>query len=185
MSNADKIDIDIFKVVTRAIAESDNLGIMTDHLAQLLVGALDIKACSLFAFNKQTEELEILGSFGLSIDYINKGPLLADKSIGCLLKKEAMVVGDVTRTDLLQYPEAAEKEGVAAIVSVPIIFLGKAIGTLRLYHHQVWDVSQRDLDSLFLLAETIGLAMGYTRLRNTLNSVNGILKDLHRVWLAP
>jgi len=32
MSNADRIDIDIFKVVTRAIAESDNLATMTDNL---------------------------------------------------------------------------------------------------------------------------------------------------------
>ncbi len=39
MSVEEKIDIEIFKVVFRAIAESDNLEIMANHLTQLLVAA--------------------------------------------------------------------------------------------------------------------------------------------------
>ena len=78
MGSEDKINIDIFKAVTRAIAESDNLGIMTNHLTQLLVGALGIKACTLFALNLDTTELEVLASFGLSINYMNKGPVMAE-----------------------------------------------------------------------------------------------------------
>ena len=49
MAIQDRIDIDIFKVVTHAIAASDNLENMTDQLTQLLVGALQIKGCALFA----------------------------------------------------------------------------------------------------------------------------------------
>ena len=63
----EKIDIDIFKVVFRAIAKSDNLEIMANHLTQLLVAALEIKGCTLFALNSETEELEVLASFGLSM----------------------------------------------------------------------------------------------------------------------
>ncbi len=172
MSTEDKINIDIFKVVTRAIAESDNLGIMANHLTQLLVGALEIKACTIFALNEDTTELEVLASFGLSINYMNKGPLLADKSIGCTLRGEAVLIRDVTETDLLQYPEDAKEEGIGAMVSLPIIFYGEAIGVLRLYHNEVWDVSERDLDSLQLLAENIGLAMMYTRLLNALQDIH-------------
>jgi hypothetical protein len=58
MSSEDKINIELFKVVTRAIAESDNLGIMANHLTQLLVGALEVKACTIFALNEDTTELE-------------------------------------------------------------------------------------------------------------------------------
>ena len=38
----EKIDIDLFKVVFRAMAQSDDLEIMTNHLTQLLVAALEI-----------------------------------------------------------------------------------------------------------------------------------------------
>ena len=49
MAVENKIDINIFKIVTKAIAESNDLVIMANHLTQLLVGALEIKGCTLFA----------------------------------------------------------------------------------------------------------------------------------------
>ncbi len=68
MGIEDKIDIDILKVVSRAIAESNNLVVMSNHLTQLLVGTLGIKGCAIFVLNPETKELEALASFGLSID---------------------------------------------------------------------------------------------------------------------
>jgi len=164
MASENKIDINIFKVVTKAIAESDNLGIMADRLTQLLVGALEIKGCTLFALNGGTKELEILATFGMSIDYLNKGPVVFDKSIGCIQTEDSIVIKDVGKTDLLQYPEEAMAEGIGALVSMPVLFRGDTMGALRLYHHQAWDISRPDLDSLMTLSEIIGLIMMYTRL---------------------
>ena len=130
MAVEEKIDIDIYKVVFRAIAESDNLEIMANHMTQLLVAALEIKGCTLFALNPQTQELEILASFGLSMKYLNKGPLLTAKSIGAILKKEPIVIRDVKKTDRLQYPDDARNEGIGAIISVPVIFNHKVIDSL-------------------------------------------------------
>jgi len=178
MDTQEKLDIEIFKVVTKAISESTNLDIMANYLTQLLVAALDIKACTIFALNLETEELEILASVGLSLEYLNKGPISADKSIGCTLRGEAVVVKDVTHSDLLQYPEEAVKEGVRAMVSLPIMFSKETIGVLRLYHHDVWDISDRDVDSLLILAENIGLAMMYTRLLNALQAISEAMSVL-------
>jgi len=178
MGAKDKIDMDIFQVVTKAIAESDNLSIMADHLTHLLVGALEIKACTIFALDVDAEELEVLATFGLSTDYTNKGPLLADKSIGCTLRGEPIIIKDVRDTDLLQYPEEAKKEGIGSMVSLPILFYGESIGVLRLYHHEVWDISDRDVKSLLILGENIGLAMMYTRLVNALQSINETMTTL-------
>jgi len=179
----EKIDIDIFKVVFRAIAQSDNLEIMANHLTQLLVAALEIKGCTLFALNPEIEELEVLASFGMSMKYLNKGPLLIGKSIGATLKKQPIVIRDVTTTDQLQYPDDAKNEGIGAIVSVPIQFYSKVIGTLRLYHHKAWEVSDKDIDSLLVLAENIGLAMTYTRMLNAFNTIKCAVHEVQPVWL--
>ncbi len=182
MQTEDRINIDIFKVVTRAIAESFNLEIMSKHLTQLLVGALEIKGASIFAANMETKELEVLGSFGLSIRYMNKGPLFFNRSISSVSKKKAVVVRDVKKSDLLQYPEDAIQEGIGAIVAVPVTFSGRVIGVLRLYHSKVWDISDRDLDSLFVLTEIIGLAMMYARMHNAISDVKLIVGDVHDAW---
>jgi len=179
MAVENKIDINIFKIVTKAIAESDDLVIMANHLTQLLVGALEIKGCTLFALNPVTKELEVLASFGMSINYMNKGPVVFDKSIGCIKKKDSIVIKNIANSNLLQYPDEAKKEGIAAIISLPILLYGNtvAIGALRLYHYEVWDISDQDLDSLLLLAENIGLAMMYTRLLNIVKTVQDAVME--------
>ena len=179
----DRINMDIYKVVTRAIASSDNLEDMATQLTQLLVGALGIKGSTIFVLNPATEELEALASFGLSINYMNKGPILVKKSIDHQLRGEPTVIGDVSKSDRLQYPEDAQKEGISAIVSLPIRLHGKLIGVLRLYHYEQWDVSERDLDSLMILSENIGLALMYTRLLQALKSIIETVNEVHPIWL--
>lgn len=179
----DRIDIDIYKVVTRAIAGSDNLEDMAIQLTRLLVGALGIKGSTIFVLNPDTKELEVLASFGLSINYMNKGPILVKKSLDHQLRVEPIVIRDVTTSDRLQYPEDAKKEGIHAIVSLPISLHGKLIGVLRLYHYEQWDVSRRDLDSLMVFSENIGLALMYTRLLQALKSVKETVSEIHPVWL--
>jgi transcriptional regulator with GAF, ATPase, and Fis domain len=183
MGMEDKINFDIFKVVTKAIAESNNLIVMANHLTQLLVGALEIKGCVLFALNPQSKELEPLASFGLSIKYMTKGTIFADKSIGSILSREPVVIDDVGDTDRLQYPEEAKQEGIGAIVSIPIMLYTESIGALRLYHNETWDISKQDLESLMILGENIGLAMTFTRVLNALSSVKNSIEEIHPIWI--
>ena len=135
MPAEEKIDIDLFKVVFKAMAQSDNLEIMANHLTQLLVATLEMKGCTIFVINPETEELEVLASFGLSMSYVHKGPILKDKSIAGTLEEKPIIIRDINKTDRLQYPEDAKKEGIGAIVSIPIKFYDNVIGALRLYHH--------------------------------------------------
>ena len=183
MVSEDRIDIDIYKVVNRAIAASDNLEDMAAQLTHLLVGALGIKGSTIFVLNPDNEELEDLGSFGLSINYMNKGPVLIKKSLDHPLGGEPVVIPDVTASDRLQYPEDAQKEGIRAIISLPVKLHGKLIGVLRLYHFEKWDISERDLDSLMIFAENIGLALTYIRLLQALKSVKETVGEIHPIWL--
>jgi signal transduction protein with GAF and PtsI domain len=178
MADREKINIDTFKIVTKAVAESDDLEIMAERLCQLLIAALEIKGCTIFMLNPDEEELEVLASFGLSAKYMSKGPVSADKSLGCTLAGEPVIVSDVSKGKGLQYPKEAKEEGVKAIVSIPLMFLGDPIGVLRLYHHQKWNISERDLDSLIILGENIALAMRYTSLLNAAKTFNDVIKGL-------
>ena len=184
MDIEDKINIEIFKVITRAIEKSENVDLMATHLAQLLVGALEIKGSTIFILNPETDEFEILASFGMSVNYLNKGPVLAGKSLDFKLRGEPIVIRDVATSDRLQYLEDAKKEGISGIVSLPIKLKDKIIGMLRLYHYEIWDISEQDLDSLLLLAEIIGLTMMYSRFLNALQSVKDLVSEIHPIWLG-
>ena len=186
MTSANRINIDIFKSVTRAIAHSEDLDIMANHLAQLLTASLDIKGCAFFVLNGVTEELEILASFGLSAKYLTKGPLNMPKSINETFQGTPVVIANIEKASkTLQYPEEARKEGIAAIISLPIVHLGDVVGVLRLYHFEPWQVSDQDLESLQVLCGVIGLAMIYTRFHNAVHAMAEILGHTFQVELTP
>ncbi len=186
MASENRITIDIFKAVTQSIAHSEDLDVMANHLAQLLTTGLDIKGCAIFVLNAITEELEILASFGLSAKYLTKGPLHAPKSINETFQGNPVVISDISKKNAsLQYPEEARKEGIAAIVSLPIIHLEEVVGVLRLYHYEPWKVPDQDLDSLQILSGIIGLAMTYTRFHNTVHAIAEVLGHTFQVKLTP
>jgi signal transduction protein with GAF and PtsI domain len=186
MVSENRINIDIFKAVTRSVAHSEDLDVMTNHLAQLLTAGLDIKGCAIFVLNAVTEELEILASFGLSAKYLTKGPLNTPKSIRETFQGNPVVIADISKKNKsLQYPDEARKEGIAAIVSLPVVHLGEVVGVLRLYHWEPWQVSDQDLESLQILAGMVGLAMTYTRFHNTVHAIAEVLGHTFQVELKP
>ena len=171
MSDKVRINIDMFKTVSKAISQSDNLDTMASHLAQLIVTTLGMKGCAIFVLDPEIKELELLASFGLTTKYLTKGSVRADMRFAANLEGKPFLVPDVSKDKNIQYPEEAKKEGIGAILSVPIVFLNEVLGVLRLYHYKAANISEQDLDSLCLLAENIGLAMTYTRLRNAIHSI--------------
>lgn len=175
MHDSDKIDIHVLKAVTGAVAASGDPGVMAGTLTQLLVGTLGIQGCTIFALHPASGALEVLASFGLSVSYVAKGPVLSRDSIAATLRGEPVVIADVSDSDQLQYPEQARAEGIRSIVSVPIAISGENIGALRLYHHEVWNVSAQDLESLLLVAEIVGLALRYAQMSRALDAIRGAL----------
>ena len=70
-----------------------------------------------------------------------------------------------------------------AIVSLPITQRGKIVGALRLYHSEVWNIAETDIDYLQVVAQIIGIALMYFRLANALQAVKETVNDIHSVWL--
>lgn len=183
MSIENKIDMELFKVIKSAMHASPDLETMANNLVQLLTGALGIKGCSLFAANPDKKELDVFTTFGLSTTYLRKGAISSQKSIAAIYNKKPVVITDTSNTDLLQYPEAAQKEGIKSIISLPVVFSDKVIGAMRLYNHQSWDVSDQDLDTLMLFTDHVGMAMTYTRLVNAFMLIKDTVQDVHDIWV--
>ena len=81
MTEQNRFNLEIYKLLVQTISEANDLEVMATRLTQILVGALGIKGAALYILDPDREELELLASAGLSINYVNKGPILVDKSI--------------------------------------------------------------------------------------------------------
>jgi len=126
--------------------------------------ALDIKGCALFLINRNSKELEVAASTGLSPAYLGKGRVSALRSIADSLNDGPIAVYDVSDDPRIQYPEAAQKEGIASILSVPIMLGDEAIGAIRAYTSEKWEFTLDDVNFVQALAQIAGILIEMTRL---------------------
>lgn len=140
--------------------------------------ALDVKGCTMFLINKSTNELEVAGSFGLSNEYIHKGPVSALKSIAESLEEGPIAIYDVKDDPRLQYPDEAVKEGIASILSVPIVAGGHIIGALRVYTAEPWEFTLDDVNFVQAMAYMTGMAMDMARYYKGMKDSIEILKTM-------
>ena len=183
MTEQNSIDLVIYKLLVQTISEAGDLQVMANKLTQIMVGTLGIKGAALYILDPDRDELELLASAGLSVNYVNKGPILVDKSMKIASNREPVVIHDTETSDKLQYPHKAKEEGVRAIISHPIVMRGKIIGSLRLYHFQQWELSTQEMTFVEVLCQNLGVALMYFRVANALLNVKETVNDIHAVWL--
>jgi len=147
--------------------------------------ALNVKGCTLFLFSARIDELRLAGSYGLSDEYLNKGPISALQSIASSLKDGQPVgIFDVSDDPRIQYPEAAIKEGISSILSAPIIIGETLIGCMRVYTASPWEFSLNDVSFIQAVAQMVGMAIELCRINKGLKDSIDILKTMRdpREW---
>ena len=150
--------------ITRSLTQSKDPEEIIRMTVESIKSALGIKGCTLFLMNRQSKELEVAASAGLSAEYLNKGPISALHSIADSLEDGPMAIYDVSDDPRIQYPEAAEKEGIASILSVPIMIGDEAIGAMRAYTAAKWEFTLDDVNFVQALAQISGILIEMTRL---------------------
>ena len=164
--------------VTRAISHSRDPEEVVLMTVESVKTALDVKGCTVFLLNRKTDELEVAASYGLSDEYINKGAVSALRSIARSLEDGPTAVYDVSDDPRIQYPEAAKKEGIASILSVPIVVTGRLIGALRIYTPEHWEFTLEDVNFVQAMAQIAGMAIEMARQYKGLKDSIEILKTM-------
>ncbi|GAB4270829.1 MAG: GAF domain-containing protein [Deferrisomatales bacterium] len=119
----------------------------------------------------ETATLRLVGAYGLSREYLDKGPVGADRSLRAALDGETVLVEDAWTDSRAEYPEANRREGIRSILAVPLALRGEVIGVLRLYFRQPARPSDEELLFCTVLAEECALAIENARLVQLLREV--------------
>jgi len=159
MEKTEYIYLSAFIHITRAISSSPDLKEILHLIVKSTCETTGSKGCTLMLLDEEGERLEVKSFYGLSDRYVGKGPIAADKSISDTLKGEPIIIENATSDPRVQYPQQAKQEGIASIVSVPIILRGRIIGVLRLYTSVPCRFTDDDIDFLSAIAMQSGLAI--------------------------
>ena len=146
--------------------------VVLNNFVETATQAVNAKGCSLLLFTPDKHQLVHTVSWGLSSDYLEKGPIRADRIIDDVLQGHPVVIADTSQDLRIQYKEQAKREGIASMVSVPLMPSGEITGIMRVYTSEPRQFNEGDLDFLACLANMGAMALQRARV------YEGLSKDL-------
>jgi len=146
--------------------------------AESVKTAFKAKGCSVFLVDRSTRELGLVASSGLSQEYLDKGPIHFMQTIKEARDAVPIAIYDVFDDPRIEYPEAAQKEGISSLLGVPIISHNKILGALRVYTAEPWEFSFSDITLVQAVGLTCGMAMDMCRMYKGYKTSIEILKNM-------
>ena len=156
----------VFEELKRKIASSLNLREVLDLIVAGLVKGmgLGIKGCTINLLDKKKDRLKVVAHQGLSRQYLEKGPIASSRSIGeMILRGEYVWIKDAVQDSRIQYPEEAKKEGIASVLSIPMLIKDQVMGALRIYTATPRKFTPEEIRFLHRFAEQAALAIENAR----------------------
>ncbi|GBC59560.1 hypothetical protein DENIS_0499 [Desulfonema ishimotonii] len=173
-----KIHFREFKAISRALLAYDDLRLLATHIAEHICHFFQVRGCSIMLFDERERQLFRVSSCGISEAYLRKGPVLVDDKYCAFVTGEPVFIENFQNDPRVQYPDAAAREGIISMLSVPVKYRGAPIGLIRIYHNELWRLDEEDLDSFCLLAEQMGMVIENNGLRNFLDKVKVAMETL-------
>ena len=152
--------------VSRTINSTLNLDDALSVIAREACVLMQAKMCSIMLLDERREWLDLRASFGAGEGYINRPRLSVEESLlGIVVRrKKPLQVQNVQVSSRYQSTEVARSEGLVALLSVPLLYGGQAIGTLSVYTGQSYSFSDEETHILSAVAELSAIAIEKARL---------------------
>lgn len=147
--------------VARSVTSTLRIREVLDRIAHHATEVMGAKACAIRLLDKDNSTLEMTAHYGLSDEYIHKGPVVRDDSEVNLqaLSGEVVQVADVLNDPRSRYRDEAAREGIAASISVPLVSKDTTRGIIRIYSNRPRKFRPREIDLLQAFARQAALAI--------------------------
>ncbi|MDD5093788.1 MAG: GAF domain-containing protein [Dehalococcoidia bacterium] len=155
-----------------------------DTLVESVAKALGVRGCSLMLLTPDKNELHHTAAFGLSEEYVQKGPVVVDKSISEVLSLagKVVIIRDATSDERVQYRLEAEHEGIACILSVPMMLREDVIGVIRVYASESCQFSDDDIQFVGAVANLGAIALENASLYQSLKGEHKLVTQQLLEW---
>jgi len=186
---------DLYEFIKK-IGLCSNLNELMDASTRYAANALEVKACSIKLLDDKRKHLKFTSAYGLSEGYLSKGPIDIEKSPinREVLQGSHYVIGNIEEKDYFQYSEDIRKEGIAAMLCLPLKVENRIFGISCVYSEESNRFAEGDIELFSLITDITALAIENIRgevtkfwfimkaahqLRSPLNTIYTMLKLIH------
>ena len=152
--------------VSQTINSTLNLDDALNAITREACVLMKAKMCSLMLLDESREWLDLRASFGAGELYKRKPRLsVEDSLLGIVVRRrKPLQVENVQVSNRYQHIEVARREGLVALLSVPLLFADVAIGVMSVYTGVPYSFSNEEIRTLTALAGLSAIAIEKARL---------------------
>lgn len=154
----------VFEEVTKAVSSTLNLDEVLNLIVEKLPEVMSLKAATIRLLDKTGEKLWLVAAYGLSNEYLNRGPVDTEENVRDAMQLKPVAIYDVTKDPRIKYQKEAEREGIKSMLTLPIIARRKLIGIMRLLTDEFRHFNDEEIRFAASLAEVCGAAIDNARL---------------------
>jgi len=153
-----RIDFETLYNILREISASLHSGAhvkdVLDTIVMKSAEMLNARGALIRILNQETHQLELGAAYGLSDQYVSKGPIPREKIITDLCRQNRiLIVRDILNDPRVQRPQEVWAEGIRMIIDSPITYKDDVLGILRIYFDEPREFSEEELHYIILIAE--------------------------------
>lgn len=165
--------------VSRAINSAINLDDALNSITREACELMRAKMCSLMLLDEAREWLDVRASHGAGEAYLHKPRLSVGESfVGVVVRRrKPLQLENVQSAGQYQNVDVARREGLVSLLSVPLLFGGRATGALNVYTGQPYNFSNEEVRILSMFAELSAIAIEKARLYERVVDVEDHLRQ--------
>ena len=156
----------LVRVLDAIYCDEDNLDDVLFFITSLAAELTGGKGATIRVLQQGSFDLRVVASYGLSHEYLNSGAIDLGKSITEILRGDVIIINDLKSDPRIQNFEAADKEGLKAVIGIPFTVNDRTYSILRIYYPSRKVPTDDEMQFLSSLGKLSCIAIGRAVLDN-------------------
>ncbi len=171
--------VKVGQIINSATSLDDALAAVVREAAALM----HARMCSLMLLDPTSEWLDLRAQHGAGPAYVSKPRLsVAESLLGIVVRRrKPLQLENVQISGRYQNVDVARREGLVSLLSVPLLFQQRAIGTLNIYTANPHTFPDEEVRTLGAYAELSALALERARLYERVLAIEDELRQSERL----
>ena len=155
----------VFRDISILVHSSTILKEVFDLVVSKATEVLEAKGALLRICDPETNQFEVVASYGLGKDYLLKGPVSSEKILTKEIRQNrVLVIDDIWNAPRVEYPQEAWDEGLRMMLDVPLTYGSGVLGLIRVCLAEQRAFSDEELDFLVSIAGQCACAINKARM---------------------
>ena len=181
LQTRDREYLQVFQQVTKMISMVHDHGQVMETIVVSLPGLLEIDACTIRLLDPATGGFVLGAASGLSSAYLSRSDVDSEETLGLVSSGLPVAAVDVEGSPHQQFREAAQREGIKSVLTLPVSFQGGVIGIMRLLTRTKRVFTVEEISFSMALAEQVGIAISNGRMFKQLEHQVDFLREVQAI----